>query len=1524
MYLKRFLSVLLSLCLIMTFLSLVVAFSDDLEYTVSEPTEIVSHADCSFTSEGGIVNVDSSSANSLKDYGIKYTVTDTIPSGHVVLLHFGAVSIDRAADVLAEVRTSSGTLLCAYTYPLVTQWNDVYMPVDIGSSNASNVVINLYTGGADVKFDTVTMTDYGATTVKALVGINDGTLAIRSGMWMRGQNEDWQYEAIPNTDRFASELTDCYDVISDENYIYALDNSGKKLQIVDIKTGNVVGMSERLAAVRQIAWVDANTVFVTSREAAAWIIDVTDRTNPTVLCHYDSIEMATGIDVSGNIAAVTNRTFGVEIVDISDRTNPLQLSIIKCGEAQSCRISGKYMFAGIWAEGKIKIYDIEDPSNPKAVSQFELLGQGDGLEVHGNYVYCATGQNARKYGATGMESSDYGKPGYAFGNGMEIWDISDINNPVRCAVTRTDGKLYINNHDTWDVTLGTSNGHLYAYLNDAYQGVYVYNVDNPYAPERVAHITVRKPSSPLTSSSRVYVFPYDQTQYSQCAVDGTTIQNGSLYLASSGGGINKFTADFVGSQVTTAHTCEFNATENSAYAADLTTLKRLFDTNTRNVLSYHSGHQIYAALEENGYVYVAEGLGGLKVLNKADFSTVQEIPTGDITYDIKIYNHVLYSANGTDGLISYNINPSNGKLTATGNVYKSFSGSRALTMKHMLLSPKANYAILHVDDADIDIVDLRTYTRVKGVMPNDKPMATSGLMYYRQITPQLINNRYAAAWGQASNIFVIDFGENDDGPVITRDLNNNTINFNRGMTQNIFPVPDGRVATVYSGSGYILYDINDLTKNKVYDSATDTIYPVSGLIGKGIYLDGLGVVTDRVGGSCHIVDMTKLEEPDLLFSFTLASNPDIASASEDTLYIPAGYEGLYSIPLDNIKGRMLGKEVIPQGATVLMNEDFSEALDTNVWTHASSDTELTIQPSEVITSGKLQMKSGDGNVRQTGQYGLFNKKVPLKSSVDTSDGTYITDIRANATLTVMYSMDVSAYEELTKNRVVYSGLHNSSTITPSTKSGGANNLIAGSIYYNSYSIENTTAYTDMAHFEYGDYTQWNSKTNSPDVVDDSYFDAASSRIKIVMKITDKYGNYYDSPKVSMYYQSSNNFNWVGKEVEDLPALSSSDYVDCLYFMSDTNNTKILVDDVVAYYTDTEIGEEPVYPDIEPVLSNDLLDEHFDSALDTSVWGYSYTNIKADPRVNYTGSTAKLDNGALYMKTYKAESTSSYVGGFYGKFNKKVPIKSSYTDDGTYMTDFGKNTKLVATFKLDTTGLNTASSVREVYFGLHNSSKVNDASAENLASSPYGRKGAVGARLNYKDASSSNYLKLLYNAANKDFLTAESLSKIAYYKMEMAITDENGAFLNDPKYTLSYRTSESDPWTVSNTYAIGSDYASKLGYIDCLYFTMTGSSSYIHLDDVNVYLTHDYSTAYQNGIASFFTPEDSDCLAVVAAYGSNNTLKSVIINDKPLIRGVNKVSLKDLDTDEAEYIRVMLWKGKNNIEPLCTPTLSYLE
>lgn len=46
------------------------------------------------------------------------------------------------------------------------------------------------------------------------------------------------------------------------------------------------------------------------------MIDLADRTAPTLLSHYDSIEFAAGVAVSGDYALVAQRWFGVEIFDI--------------------------------------------------------------------------------------------------------------------------------------------------------------------------------------------------------------------------------------------------------------------------------------------------------------------------------------------------------------------------------------------------------------------------------------------------------------------------------------------------------------------------------------------------------------------------------------------------------------------------------------------------------------------------------------------------------------------------------------------------------------------------------------------------------------------------------------------------------------------------------------------------------------------------------------------------------------------------------------------------------------------------------------------------------------------------------------------------------------------------------------------------------------------------------------------------------------------------------------------------------
>lgn len=357
-------------------------------------------------------------------------------------------------------------------------------------------------------------------------------------------------------------------------------------------------------------------------------------------------------------------------------------------------------------------------------------------------------------------------------------------------------------------------------------------------------------------------------------------------------------------------------------------------------------------------------------------------------------------------------------------------------------------------------------------------------------------------------------------------------------------------------------------------------------------------------------------------------------------------------------------------------------------------------------------------------------------------------------------------------------------------------------------------------------------------------------------------------------------------------------------------------------------------EIAPDTSNDLLNETFD-VLNTDIWGYTYmlryVPDGATSREEITSSKIQLKDNELYMKTGSPESTSSYAGGFYGKFNKKVPLSASYInyDDTFCMTEFGKNTKLVATFKIDSTGLNT-SKLRNLYFGFHSSSTITDATVSDLKTSPYGYRGSVGGMFTYLDNGGDNNILRTCAMGNTgtdaDILVKGSaLTKgVAYYKIEMTLTDENGIFPEKPSYTLSYRTSESDPWTVSSPRAIGSASISKLkGYLDCLYFTMSGSSSYIEVDDVNVYVTYDYETKCDDEFAYFYTPEDSDCFAAVAAYGSDNNLKDVITDDS-LIRGVNKVSLDKLDTSEADYIKVFLWKNNTSSEPWCTSAIYELE
>lgn len=118
------------------------------------------------------------------------------------------------------------------------------------------------------------------------------------------------------------------------NYLYAIGSD--KLTIIDVTDAEHPELASELTGIgdsaRQLCVTeDGNYVIVTSREAGAFVVDVTDKQNPMIVTIYNSIEFANGMDIVGNIAMIGNRQYGVEIVDISNPAQPKHLCTVDAG-----------------------------------------------------------------------------------------------------------------------------------------------------------------------------------------------------------------------------------------------------------------------------------------------------------------------------------------------------------------------------------------------------------------------------------------------------------------------------------------------------------------------------------------------------------------------------------------------------------------------------------------------------------------------------------------------------------------------------------------------------------------------------------------------------------------------------------------------------------------------------------------------------------------------------------------------------------------------------------------------------------------------------------------------------------------------------------------------------------------------------------------------------------------------------------------------------------------------------------------
>lgn len=269
-----------------------------------------------------------------------------------------------------------------------------------------------------------------------------------------------------------------------------------------------------LRGARQIT-VNGNHLYVSARHWGVQIIDISEPDSPKPAGWLDTAELATGMESAGNLLCVTLRVYGVQLFDIRDPLHPKHLSLLRTGEAQSAFRFGDKLAIGDWGAAKLTIADISNPHRPKVIGSGRLDGFGDGVWVHGNYCYAATGHHAR----SGPKAERFGR-----GHGLEIFDISNPAKPRRVGGVKFP-KFYEVGNDFWMVR---SDGRT-AFVGDTHNGFFLIDVSTPARPREIGHALLPEVERQSIVARKKVVGP-------DCLTD-LAVGDGVVYLAGQKSGL---------------------------------------------------------------------------------------------------------------------------------------------------------------------------------------------------------------------------------------------------------------------------------------------------------------------------------------------------------------------------------------------------------------------------------------------------------------------------------------------------------------------------------------------------------------------------------------------------------------------------------------------------------------------------------------------------------------------------------------------------------------------------------------------------------------------------------------------------------------------------------------------------------------------------------------------------------------------------------------------------------------------------
>ena len=791
----------------------------------------------------------------------------------------------KATDVCTPMTiTVNGTT--SETYYVPVQWTRIEVPVKVSqlSSITLETAGNVLIGNAFYDYQ-------GTNTLQSL--------ALRSGMHMLEEFTDITIEH----DTTATVVGPTKDLVKVNDIIYSIGDS--KLTITDVSNPDnpqVLGTLGNMGSdIRQICMLsDGKHVFISSRQNGCYIVNVENAAEPKLVSTYDSVEMATGVDVYGNYVFVCDRQYGVEIVDVRDLANPKQCAIVRGGTAQSCKVVNGILYMGSWNERSVDMYDVTQPSEFKYLGSAKLKGKGDGMTVltvgEKTYLYAATGQHeagvSENINANNTNEKLLAQLKFGQGNGLDIFDVTDPTNPIWLSTSRIDGRYYFANNDYWEVEVAEVEGRIYAYYLNTYNGVYILDVTDPAAPIRIGHVSVTSSEVGVqTYSGRASIFPYDQNQRRQSPIAAIACDDGVLYMASSLTDLHIYTGEDLSAALHEA--------DEKAMDVPMDEDKGTFYDLDPDVLElegfahYRSVGQCYAVVAYGDRYYAACGSEGIVVLDR-NLNKLTTFDVKGVALDVQILDGKLYCAAQAGGLVRYSLS-SDGLSVTEDWRYTSTRG----VVRQVRLSPKGRWAIIMTGANRGEIISTETLQCVLSCAGN-------GQMYHHTILNTLAGGRYTGIWNEGGKTYWYDFGQNDDlsVPVLVSEWSSNVAQINNGsMTAGVPGYPNYVLVTrnIASGAagGYSIYDPTSTNSSILIGKDADT--PFSG---KPV-ISGTTLITgERINGRIVIVDISDLQNPNVVKTIPVSGNPDIPIVYDDAVVVPMGYQGLIKFDLAPYDSRM--------------------------------------------------------------------------------------------------------------------------------------------------------------------------------------------------------------------------------------------------------------------------------------------------------------------------------------------------------------------------------------------------------------------------------------------------------------------------------------------------------------------------------------------------------------------------------------------------------------------------------------------